>query len=162
MYYSSISIKSNKLFDYLTDLPYDTYNWTEHFGFEAVQLTLEWLEDEYALKAIHNIHPIKQMGVLRVPPFFCYDWHVDDYRQSCINMLISYGHISHCFFGKRLGPTGIGINELKYKPYTYYLLNNQEIHSVINFDKPRYMFSLYFEEELEYKKLKQKLHPILT
>jgi hypothetical protein len=161
MYYSSISIKSNKLFDYLTDLPYDTYNWTEHFGFDSVQLGLEWLEDEYALKAIHNIHPIKQMGVLKIPPFVNYNWHVDEFRQSCINMLISYDHISYCLFGKELNDYVTAITELKYKPYTYYLLNNQQLHTVINFDKPRYMFSLYFEEELEYKKLKQKLHPIL-
>ena len=162
MYYNSISIKSNKLFDYLIDLPYNTYDWTEHFGFDSVQLGLEWLEDEYALKSIHNIHPIKQMGVLKIPPFINYNWHVDELRQSCINMLISYDHISYCLFGKELNDYVTAITELKYKPYTYYLFNNQQLHTVINFDKPRYMFSLYFEEELEYKKLKQKLHPLLT
>ena len=56
----------------------------------------------------------------------------------------------------------INIIELKYKPYTYYLFNNQKKHTVLNLDnKDRYVFSLYFEEETSYEILREKLKSIL-
>lgn len=44
-----------------------------------------------------------------------------------------------------------------YEPKTYYLFNNQAIHGVINKSEPRYMFSLYFENEINYQDLQVKL-----
>ena len=62
-------------------------------------------------------------------------------------------------FGKRKNKYYYdNIIELKYKPLTYYLFNNQENHAVINLDdKDRYLFSLYFKEETPYETLREKL-----
>ena len=50
------------------------------------------------------------------------------------------------------------IKRFKYKPYTYYLFNNQKKHAVMNLDKKdRYLLSLYFKEEASYEILQKKL-----
>ena len=100
------------------------------------------------------------LGLLRIPPNSIYDWHKDEYRLSAVNMLIKHDH-SHSLFAKSRDNYYINITELSYQPYTYYLFNNQQYHSVLNFNKPRYLFSLYFDKELDYTSLKELLHPIL-
>jgi hypothetical protein len=41
------------------------------------------------------------------------------------------------------------------------LFNNQVEHCVINLDVDRYLFSLYFEDEIAYPTIKQKLLHLL-
>jgi hypothetical protein len=86
-----------------------------------------------------------------------YDWHVDEFRLSCINLLISQDHHSHTLFGMQRNYANKVITELEYEPNTFYLFNNQIQHCVINLDRPRYLLSLYFEEEIPFIKLKEKL-----
>jgi len=162
--FSEIKTKSNELVLYLENLlSSENLSWQQHFGFDVIFLDNFWIEKELALQQINKIHPIKQLGLLRVEHNSFYDWHVDSYRQSCINCLISKDHNSYCLFGKyRDEWYHNNIIELKYKPYTYYLFNNQKKHAVMNLDsKDRYLLSLYFEEETSYKILREKLKNIL-
>jgi hypothetical protein len=72
-------------------------------------------------------------------------------------MLISEDHHSHTLFGEDLHNQNMKITELKYMPNTLYLFNNQAEHCVINLDGPRYLFSLYFQQETPYEIVKNKL-----
>jgi len=163
--FSEIKIKSNKLITHLEHLiSSQNPSWEEHFGFDAIPIDSSWIEKELPLKEINEIHSIKQLGLLKVSNKSFYDWHVDSYRQSCINCLISKDHHSYLLFGEYKDEYyHNNIIELKYKPYTYYLFNNQKKHSVVNLDsKDRYLLSLYFEEETPYETLRKKLKSILT
>ena len=162
--FSEIKTKSNKLVLYLENLiSSEDLSWQQHFGFDLIPIDDSWIEKELALQQINKIHPIKQLGLLRVKHNSFYDWHVDSYRQSCINCLISKNHHSYCLFGKYKDEWyHNNIIELKYKPYTYYLFNNQKKHAVINLDsKDRHLLSLYFEEEASYERLQRKLRSTL-
>ena len=163
--FSEIKTKSNKLILYLENLiSFKNLTWQQHFGFSVIFLDNYWIQKELALQQIDEIYPIKQLGLLRVKHKSFYDWHGDDYRQSCINCLVSKEHNSYCLFGEHKDKWyHDNIIELKYKPYTYYLFNNQKKHAVINLDKKdRYLLSLYFQEEASYQILQRKLRSTIT
>ena len=88
--FTEIETKSTELALYLEDLvsSQDLF-WQEHFGFDALPIENSWIKKELALSQIDEIHSIKQLGLLKIPSKSFYNWHVDDFRQSCINMLIS-------------------------------------------------------------------------
>jgi len=158
--FSEIKTKAKDLVPFLEDLTkFEKIPWQEHFGFKAIPIDTRWIGKESALDKIHKVHPIKQLGLLKVPKKSFYNWHVDDFRQSCINLLVSKDHHSYSVFGEHQNDYyHNNIIELNYKPLTYYLFNNQRKHAVINLDsKDRYLFSLYFEEETPYEVLQEKL-----
>ena len=163
--FTEIKTKSNELVLYLEHLiSNNNLSWQQHFGFDVIFLDDSWIQKELALNQINKIHTIKQLGLLRVKQKSFYDWHVDDYRQSCINCLVSVEHHSYCLFGEHKDEWyHNNIIELKYKPYTYYLFNNQKKHAVMNLDKKdRYLLSLYFQEEVSYEILRKKLNSTFT
>jgi hypothetical protein len=162
--FSEIKTKSTELALYLEDvISNQDLFWQEHFGFDAHPIENIWIKKELALNQIDAIHPIKQLGLLKIPSKSFYNWHVDDFRQSCINMLISKDHHSYSIFGDyKNSYYHNNIIELKYNPFTYYLFNNQKKHAVVNLDcKDRYLLSLYFEEETSYDILRNKLQSTL-
>jgi hypothetical protein len=148
--------KAEGVIDFIEWLIDQELPWDEHFGFDAVPVDSCWIETEPALCKVNQLQPIKQLGLLRIPPQSMYDWHVDQYRLSCLNLLISQNHHSHTLFGIQRNYINKNICELQYEPKTYYLFNNQIEHCVINLDSPRYLLSLYFEEETAYDELKQR------
>ena len=160
--YSQLFSHANEIVSFLRCLSTSTkLPWEEHFGFQAIPIDSEWIKKEHMLSQVNEVQPIKQLGLLKIPPKSFYNWHVDDYRQSCINLLISenFGRQSITVFGKeKNGYYHDNIIELKYMPSTYYLFNNQVKHSVLNLDdKDRYLLSLYFEEELPYEVVRDKM-----
>ncbi len=156
-YFAKIETKAGPLLEHLNNLIESNLPFRKHFGFDAIPIDLNWIEEEQSLKEIHNIQPIKALGLLKVPSNSFYNWHVDDFRRSCINMLVSERHDSHCLFSETKDNYYREIIELKYEPETYYLFNNQKQHCVMNLGKNRYLFSLYFEEEIHYPLIHQKL-----
>lgn len=128
-------------------------NWTEHFGFDAIELDRGVIDEEPVLSKVNKIHSLGRLGLLRVKSKSFYDWHVDQHRLSCINLLISNNHHSHTLFGQQSDHLNKQIIELQYEPGCYYLFNNQVQHSVCNLDKDRYLFSIYFEQEKSYEEL---------
>jgi len=149
-----LQLKAEGVVDYIQWLIQQDLPWAKHFGFDAQPITDYWLDEEPALKAVHACAPIKQLGLLRVAPQSMYDWHTDEYRMSCLNLLISQDHHSHTLFGWQRDRLNKDVCELQYEPRTYYLFNNQVEHCVINLDGPRYLLSLYFQEEQPYEELK--------
>ena len=159
--YSQLFSHANEIVSFLRSLSASkNLPWEEHFGFQAIPIDSEWVKKEHMLSEVNEVQPIKQLGLLKIPPKSFYNWHVDDYRQSCINLLISENFEGQSFtlFGEEKDNYyHNNIVELKYMPSTYYLFNNQVKHSVTNLDdKDRYLLSLYFKEELPYKVLKEK------
>lgn len=152
--FAPLKQKAQELPSYLHELAHSNPPWQEHFGFECVQISNDWIEKEPALKTVHSHQRIQRLGLLRIEGNSMYDWHTDSYRQSCINMLISPNHHSHTLFGVNRDYVNKDIVELKYEPNTYYIFNNQMQHCVINLDGPRYLFSLYFEVETIYPQLR--------
>ena len=159
-FFTPLGIKSGTLFDYLNelvthdkDLPWQKY----HFGWDAVEVDKNWIKKDHALRSINKLHPIKQIGVLKTPPNSFYKFHKDEFRRSSVNMLITQED-AHCFFIEYRGDGYyFDCAELMYEPRTYYMFNTQAFHGVTNKSKPRYMFSLYFENEIEYSDLQVKL-----
>ena len=158
-FFTPLKIKSGKLFDYLNELVTHDKDlpWERHFGWDALEVDSNWIQKDYALRSVNKLYPIKQLGILKTPPDSLYQFHKDQYRLSTINMLISEKD-AHCFFIENRND-GYYCNcaELMYEPRTYYMFNNQAYHGVTNKSKPRYMFSLYFENEIEYPDLQTKL-----
>jgi hypothetical protein len=122
--------------------------WIDIFGFDAVKIEKNIWIKERILDLVNKKFPIFACGILRINSNSTYDWHVDDERGVCINMLLSFDHFSKCCFYEN--------NEviiLNYKKSKFYLFNNQKLHMVENFEKPRYLFSIQFvdkKEKLDY------------
>ena len=89
-------------------------------------------------------------AILKMERMTWYNWHVDTVRQCSINMLIS-GEDSQCFFGEKVNSNVMALTELIYKPNTYYLLNTQTQHAVLNRNNMRYMLSIGFDSRTTYE-----------
>lgn len=129
--------------------------WMPYYNFDAKQLPHElifqdeffrWLSQRYSFIA----------GVLRLDPYTCYNWHTDTRRGVGVNMLLTPNTRSFCAFGFDPSQLVFKIEELKYKPNTYYLFNTQVPHTVYNFETTRYLLSVEFakdKDELSFEDL---------
>jgi hypothetical protein len=130
--------------------------WLPHFGFQALPLDKEWIAREPALREVAVISPIAQLGILRMLDHWTYQWHRDQNRLACINLLLSTDHHSHTLFGAAVNDVVMHCLELTYRPDRFYLFNNQIPHSVINLGPDRYLFSIEFVEPLPYAELRTR------
>lgn len=130
----------------LLSLCNDNEGWFPYFNFDLKVIPyaiihkdplFQWLSSKYEYVP----------AILKVQPNHCYIWHKDDNRGVAINMLLTHDSKSFCVFADNINEVVFPINELKYKPLTYYLFNTQKFHTVYNFDKPRYLFSLEFKKD---------------
>lgn len=122
----------------------ETAIWYPYIGWDVHLVPREIFLQEIILEKINKKFLINRAAILRSDSYQNYEWHTDQYRGVCINMLLTHDHTSHCLFGTRKNENNVYFHELKYEPSTFYIFNNQFPHSVINFDKPRYLFSLEF------------------
>lgn len=130
--------------------------WGPHLGWKATPLLLEEVLKEPILAQVHERFPIANAGVLTMPAHRSYLWHRDGDRGVSINMLISCDHPSFCLFGKAIDVNNVDFKEIKYQAETLYLFNTQWPHSVYNFEKDRYLFSIEFaqsKKELSYQQV---------
>lgn len=144
----------------------DSLQFADYFGFESALLPMSLLMREPVLASVHAIAPIARGGVLRLQPHSCYVWHQDESRGVCINLLLTPDSPSHTLFGfeQKGNRSQIDIIALNYQPSTFYLFNNQIPHTVINFDQPRFLFSLEFEagkHQLTYAQLVNAIRPAM-
>jgi len=156
-FYATISQTPDALTEAIRSIDKESQAWSEHFGFNAIELPMGLIAEDSALRAVHAVQPVARLGLLMVQASTFYKWHKDVFRQCCLNMLISEDHHSHTLFGEDLHNQNMKITELKYIPNTLYLFNNQAEHCVVNLDGPRYLFSLYFQQETPYEIVKNKL-----
>jgi hypothetical protein len=128
------------------------HNWQIYRGWNSTEIPLEQtLNNEPVLKTLDERFKIAHLGILLMDPNNFYKWHVDGERGVSINMLLTYDSPSYCLFGdpNYENITQTEFIKLEYQPNTFYIFNTQWPHSVINFDKPRYMFTVMFEQTKE-------------
>jgi hypothetical protein len=129
----------------LLEFALDNQEWTEYYNFKAVQVPLEILIKDPFLVSLFHKHTYAA-GIVQLPPNACYGWHIDTRRGAGVNMLLNFNGFSNCLFAKGDG-VQFEFEELKYAPGRYYLFNTQTKHMVLNFDEPRYLFTIEFEAD---------------
>jgi hypothetical protein len=122
--------------------------WVKYFNFDAIPLPYAMLMQDPTLAALSTKREFRA-GVLRLPPYTAYNWHVDDERRASINMLLRSGR-SHCLFADEPFGLNMRVQELDYAQDTYYVFNTQVPHMVLNLEAPRYMFTLEFTGKDKY------------
>lgn len=133
----------------------DREDWSPYYSFNALPIDSHFIDLDPTLKELRKKREFRA-GVIQVPANAAYMWHVDTDRNASINMLIEDDGQSKCVFAP--GELGIvtPIVELKYEPDMLYAFNTKVLHTVLNFSKPRYMFSVEFigkDRDLDYHQL---------
>lgn len=149
----------SKIFNDLVSIKDNNDPFVDYFNFEVKFVSPDVTNKDPFLRALNKSHRFNA-AILRINQNSIYNWHIDDNRGVSVNMLID-GGASHCIFTNEEYAVVNNIQELKYEPKTYYALNVQNYHSVINFEKPRYMFSLEFNEDkniLTFDQLIREMH----
>jgi phage anti-repressor protein len=77
-------------------------------------------------------------------------------------MLLTPNTRSFCAFGVDSDQLVFKIEELKYKPNTYYLFNTQVPHTVYNFETTRYLLSVEFAKDRDQLSFNDLLKDIQT
>jgi hypothetical protein len=154
-YYTYIG-DSNHIAKYFAQVDLDLPEWQSYMGWNASIIPLESVLLEDTLAKVNNILPIKGAAVLKMEPHTCYKWHVDTGRGCSINMLLRHTD-SLCLFGKEINTQNLDITKLNYDYNKFYLFNTREPHTVINFDGMRYLFSVQFEDFVDYNTAKSVL-----
>lgn len=120
----------------------------DYYGFKVSRLPLEVILTDPILQQVHKRHKIQHGAIIKIEPNRCYNWHQDAERGVSINLLLSHSD-SFVLFGNTSQDSEdqIDIIRLDYDVGYFYKFNNQFMHSVINFNEPRYLFSLEFEQD---------------
>jgi hypothetical protein len=145
MNYYEVNTKST-IKDEVFDFAISPTEWMPYFNFEAKPLPADIvLKDNFFVWLSQRYDFI--VGVLKLDPYTCYNWHTDTRRGVGINMLLTPNTRSFCAFGVDPNELVFKIEELKYKPNTYYLFNTQSPHTVYNFEATRYLLSVEFVKD---------------
>lgn len=150
--YSQKSILSNKLKYVIQNVPEDS--WVRYYNFDVLFLKAEFVLEDKFFKDLAKDYKFTAV-IVKMNANSCYNWHTDTKRQCAINMLIS-GFDSHCVFSNDPEDVNIPVEELEYKPDTYYAFDTQTPHMILNLSKPRYLLSVEFtkkDENLSFSEL---------
>lgn len=134
----------------------DSAKWFNAYSFDILNIPDKLALKDPVISALHKkfpVEPLKTRPVcLRMGPNILYKLHEDTIRLAAINMLIS-GWDSHSFYGTQMEGSEdmFHINRVIYEPKCYYLFNTKQLHSVLNFDEPRIVFSLGFNPPYSYE-----------
>ena len=153
MHYYELPLKS-QIATELLEFAAITDAWQDYYNFQTVAAPEEIVSKDPQLVKLFATYPFIA-GIIKLTPNTCYDWHVDTRRGVSINMLLSANDHSHCLFAEAEG-VQFPFKELKYKPETYYIFNNQVRHAVLNFGVDRYLFTIEFnapKEQLPFNQL---------
>jgi hypothetical protein len=143
--YYEIGSKST-IYKNLQDFAFSPSEWMPYYNFNAKRVPPEIIfQDEFFIWLSHRYSFVA--GILKLDPYICYDWHKDTRRGVGINMLLTPHSRSFCVFGPDRDEEVFKIEELPYKPMTYYLFNTQVEHTVYNFETTRYLLSIEFAKE---------------
>jgi hypothetical protein len=130
----------------LTCIAADENEWQPYYNFKAKHVPMEVLLKDHFLQWLDSRYGFKA-GLLMMEPFTQYDWHVDDRRGVGVNLLLSYEDRSVCMFTDDANALVKDIFPYTYRPDTYVIFNTQVPHCVINFEKPRYLFTIEFNKD---------------
>ena len=152
--------KKSTITQSLLDTAHNSSEWIDYFNFKAKLVPPEVLfQDEFFRWLVKRYDFIA--GILKLDPYTCYDWHTDTRRGVGINMLLTPHARSFCAFATNKKGTVFKIEELPYKPMTYYLFNTQIEHTVYNFEATRYLLSIEFaknRDELSFDQLMKDIN----
>lgn len=136
-------------------VPYFETNWQslhyeDYYGFNVCFLAMELALQEPLLAKINETHKIKYSGIIRLDADRCYKWHQDAVRGVSINMLLRHKD-SFVMFGNssKDSEDQFDIIRMEYEIGSFYLFNTQAMHTVVNFEEPRYLFTIEFEKDKE-------------
>lgn len=154
MNYYEIEIKSTIANDIL-DYAFNSSPWAPYYNFSAKPIPPHIIAEDNFFKWLHTRYEFLA-GVIKLDPYTCYNWHKDTRRGVGINMLLTPHVRSVCAFADNTDEPVFKIDELKYKPITYYVFNTQANHTVYNFEMTRYLLSIEFlkgKDELTFNQL---------
>lgn len=154
-----IEIGKSKVIQNYFDDNKDYLEFHYYYGFKVSEVPLEIVLSDPYLNKIDQEFKIKAGGIIRIDPFRCYKWHIDSYRGISLNMLLTPNIKSITLFGHNANDSEdqLDIIEFTYKPETLYWFNNQVQHTVINFEQPRYLFTIEFKldkDELNFNRVR--------
>ena len=138
--------KSIVLKDYFEN---QNLSFQKYYGFDVSFVPLEIILAEPVLKEINDRYEISTGGIIRLDSNRCYKWHSDSNRGVSINLLLNPEIESLVLFGNSVFDSDDQYEILKfeYEKDTFYLFNTQMMHTVINFDLPRYLFTVEFKQD---------------
>ena len=155
-YYYKLPYKTTIL-DHICDLINDGGAWANYHSFDMKQLSHKKLILDPFLSALFKRHECVAL-IIKMKPNTCYHWHVDEVRQSGINLLVSTGK-SECLFA--VGAVTQHISNIVLLPYEseyYYIFNTQVPHEIINYDQQRFILSIQFtQQNISYEDLLKDL-----
>lgn len=152
-YFVKLNYRPEAIVKYYNDNKLNNLLLYKYFGFQGTPLGPHiYLKDKF-INDLNNDIPIKYAGVIKLEPHTVYNWHTDQKRRVAINMLLTAHNDSHCLFTDDMYQIQVKTTELKYQPQTLYLFNTQYPHIVINNSQNRYLFSLEFDEKIDYTTL---------
>ena len=134
--------------DQLTEQATTRQDWFTSNGFDILKVDNTIFKDSNLFPIIQKFNAVPL--IFKINPMTWYDWHTDSTRWCAINLLLT-GFNSHCFFGDRESRDIVNLTELNYEPNTYYLLNTQFKHAVLNFSSTRYVLSIGFNSPISYQ-----------
>jgi hypothetical protein len=136
--------------DRLTEQAITRQDWFSSNGFDILKIDNTIFKDSNLFPIIQKFNAVPL--IFKINPMTWYDWHTDSTRQCAINLLLT-GFNSYCFFGDRESRDIVNLTELVYEPNTYYLLNTQSKHAVLNFSETRYVLSIGFNSSTSYQEI---------
>ena len=139
--------KKSTIAEELSDFSFEQAGkWFNYFNFQIKYVPPEILVKDPFFVWLSERHQFFA-AILKLDPYVCYDWHKDTKRGASINMLITPHVNSYCVFAPNREGVVYKIEELQYKPSTYYLFNTQVDHTVYNFEATRLLLSLEFKKD---------------
>jgi hypothetical protein len=153
-YYKKLNEKSVFLYDFCNSLMSELSEEqrkkiVNRADFKVLKVKNDHVLKESILKKIHEQFEISFAGIFILEKNTGCEFHIDEPRKAAINMLLSSG-ISHSIFKKENKESDntyqYEFEELIFEEKSFYLYNVSTEHCVINFDKPRYMFSIKFKD----------------
>lgn len=139
--------KKSEILEDIQSIIQDENDWQPYYNFMAKQIPDEVVQKDSFLKALYAKEPF-MAGITKMNPATVYDWHTDSRRGVTINMLVDAGFCMTLYTTSE--PNYVRpIRPVEYKPEHYHLFNTQIPHSVLNFDRPRYLFTIEFQKDRE-------------
>jgi len=152
--YYKIPFKSKMSGVFLSLVDDNNISWNDYFGFKIKVIPDDLIQQDKFLSWLYKKEKFSA-AINYVKANHFYDWHVDTNRGVSINMLLNDVKCHTIFsidkMGIRLGKLPFNdqqeFYELRYKKDSFYLFNTQVDHMVLNFNKPRYLFSVEFTKD---------------
>lgn len=142
--------------------PYPGFNVWKH-AYTTPEETLEIIRKNETLSKINQVLEISICSFMEISPNSWLAWHYDFPRKGpALNLLLTPDARSHSLFSRNINDTS-NLVECNYQPHQYCLYNTEIIHSILNFENPRYLFSAVFkrgQQDLGWTEAKEILSSI--